>query len=134
MQYTQEISRLHSLSRSIRLLSLALGFLLLAGRVVAQDASIGVRVGSLGLGIEGTMRIVNPVGVRLGLNAFSFRTEDEADDVNYNFDVDLRSESLLADLYLSKTGFRLTAGMLRNGNEARLESDFVGEVEIGDST
>ncbi|HLE55531.1 MAG TPA: hypothetical protein VJB15_00465 [Rhodothermia bacterium] len=135
MDYTQKISRPRSSSRSAISLAAALtSVLLAASSTAAQDASIGVRVGTLGLGIEGTIRVVNPIGVRAGFNTLSLDFEGEADDIDYAYGVDLSSGGLLVDLYLSRSGFRLTGGIMLNGNEVNLESDFVGEVEIGDST
>lgn len=104
------------------------------GGVRAQDVSGGLRLGTMGLGAEATARIVDPIGVRLGFNRLGFSVEGEADDVDYNFDALLSSVPIKADIYLSRNGFRITGGLTFNGNRLDMESDFEGEVDIGDST
>jgi hypothetical protein len=79
--------------------------------------SIGVRLGSLGLGIEGGFDITEQFSLRLGMNRFQFEESSTVAYIKYNLDLEWNSISLLADWHPFKGPLRLTGGFFKNGNE-----------------
>lgn len=116
------------------LASLIISFLLIsinmayAGR---GDLGMALKAGTLGAGIEGTVGIIDNVNARLGFNYFSMDYDLTESNVEYEFDLDLMSISLLLDWHpVKKNGFRLTAGAMYNGNEF----DATGQPTAGNYT
>lgn len=133
MNCIREISRRLDRGRRISVLTMA-GCLAFAGQLSAQQVSLSGRVGSLGLGTDLALRVSDRVGARVGLNALSFSFNGEEEDIRYEFDVGLLTGTFLGDLYLSQSGFRLTAGVLANHNKLDLEARAQSDLEIGDHT
>lgn len=79
------------------------------------DMSVGVRVGTLGVGVEANKLITSHVGARVGFNVFSKNTTREEDDITFDAKVKLHSFTALLDLYPSARGsFHLTGGIITN--------------------
>ncbi|MEM9401541.1 MAG: hypothetical protein AAGA44_03500 [Pseudomonadota bacterium] len=98
------------------------------------DTSLGVKVGTLGLGIEGTYDLSEKWGLRGAFNQYDYSYEDDLDGVDYDGDLELSSISLLADFRPFETGFRLSGGVILNDNRIQgvaLPADF---YDIGDQT
>lgn len=90
--------------------------------------AIEPQVSSLGLGLDITARVSENLNARAGFGVFSLSGDYEETDVKYTTDLKLRSGSALMDIYpLPETEFRLSAGMVLNGNkgEATAESQTV---------
>jgi hypothetical protein len=97
------------------------------------EFTLGGKVGTLGLGIEGTYAFSEKWGIRAGFNTFSYDFEDDVDGVSYQGDLDLSSFSLLGDFRPQGGGFRLTGGAVINGNEVGAVADPAPTYEIGDN-
>ena len=79
------------------------------------DMSIGVRAGTLGVGVEANKLISSHVGARVGFNVFSKNTTREEDDLSFDAKVKLHSFTALLDVYPSARGsFHLTGGIITN--------------------
>lgn len=79
------------------------------------DMSVGVRVGTLGVGVEANKLISSHVGARVGFNVFSKNTTREEDDISFDAKVKLHSFTALIDVYPSARGsFHLTGGIITN--------------------
>lgn len=98
--------------------SAVLGTLLLVQPALANNygGGIGVKLGTLGFGAEYTQPLNDYLNVRAGFNWLSWDYDTDIDDIFYDGDLDLQSISLLADYHPFANGFRLTAGVLYNGN------------------
>ncbi len=84
----------------------------------AVNASLAVRVSTLGIGVEGSVLAAPNVALRLGYNGYSYSRTATSQDVTYDGKLKLSSVSALADIYPSKSGtFHLTAGLVFNSNE-----------------
>ena len=60
--------------------------------------------------------------------------DGETDGVNYDYDFEFESTSLLIDWHVFGGGFRLTTGALINDNEIFAQSDISGlTLEVGDT-
>ncbi len=80
------------------------------------DASLGIKAGTLGLGLELTFEAMDQLNLRLGGNYFKVGAEVEVEDNDYDLDVKLNSFTALADWYVTDSQFRVTAGAFINEN------------------
>ena len=109
--------------------SLAVG-----AQTARAGSGIGVKVGTLGLGVEVTRTMGPRMNARAGVNFFDYEYSISDDGIDYTGDVGLLSGALLADVHpVPLLGLRLSGGLLFNGNEL----DLVGApaattVMIGD--
>ncbi|TVQ74762.1 MAG: hypothetical protein EA372_01540 [Chromatiaceae bacterium] len=111
---------------------MSVGLLTAGGAAQAGSFALGAKVGTTGLGLEGTYGLRENVNLRGGLYGFTYSTDVEETDVDYDADLKLRSAALLADWHPFNGGFRLSAGAYYNGNE--LTGAARGELDIGDGT
>jgi hypothetical protein len=95
---------------------------------------IGVKGGTLGLGVDLTGRITNWFAVRGSVNAIDAKRSYEDTDVDYDADVKLGAYGVLLDLHPFKGNFRLTAGLMKNRNEIDLTAQPTADVDIGGTT
>jgi hypothetical protein len=99
----------------------------------ATDMAIGAKLGSLGLGVEGTFGLTEHFNARLGLNRYNYDRTETIDDIDYDLDLEWQSVSLLADWHPFGNAFRFTAGLMSNGNELKGTSTSTS-LTIGDNT
>ena len=99
----------------------------------AQEVSIGARLSTLGFGAEAGVKVLDRAGVRVGLNALSLSVDAEEEGNDYEFDIGLLTQSLLADFYFSRIGFRATAGVFANRNEVDMTAESQDGFELGDT-
>lgn len=113
---------------------LALSGLLIAGAAGADGFGLGVKAGTLGLGVEGTFGVSPRVNVRAGINDYSLSRNETASGISYDGDLDLRSLALLLDWHPFAGTFRLTAGLMQNKNALKLTATPTSNQEIGGMT
>ncbi len=106
----------------------------LASPMALADLGLGVKAGTLGYGVEGTVGLATGVNLRAGLNSFSYDYTDSASDIDYDVDLDLKSYALLLDWHPFAGSFKLTAGVLSNRNGATMTATPTGSVTIGNTT
>lgn len=87
-----------------------------------SDLGLTGKIGTLGYGAELNLGLTDSVGVRLGLNAFSYRYNANSSAVNYDFKLQLQTVSALADWYPFEGSFRTSAGVLYNNNKVSLNA------------
>ena len=100
----------------------------------AQEAAVGIKLGTLGVGVEVSTPIVSHLNGRLGLNYFSYEDTQNVTDIDYDIDARLLTVSALLDWHPMNNGLRLSAGLFYNGNEATVKSKDTGAVDIGNQT
>lgn len=84
----------------------------------------GVSVGTLGIGPEVSIRYPNSTfGVRLGAHFFEIGTTLTRDGIAYKTDASLKSGGATLDYYPFQGGFRLSGGVLLNGNSAKVSAN-----------
>lgn len=107
-----------------------------AGNIALADNNFGVglKAGTLGLGVEGTWRPVPYLDVRVGTNFYDY--DDSGDQAGVNYDATLSLDTIYAtaNFRFPLSPFRLSAGLFANGNELQLESAETGSFEIGGVT
>jgi hypothetical protein len=118
----------------------AAGALALAGAVEAKDRTtvgISLEASTLGAGLS----VGVPVGQRFNLRGVyhAYSHDDEFEDDaggTYDGEIDLKSAGLFADWHPFKGAFRLTAGLVSNGNQINMSGtdDGTGRYEVGDCT
>lgn len=99
-----------------------------------RELSVGVTVGTLGVGPEFGWRFNENLGVRGNLGWLSVGHDIEVDDIDYNGDLDLLSVGGMLDWYPFGGGFRVSGGVRWNGNEVNLDATPAGPVTIGGTT
>ena len=115
------------------LLLVAFGLVAAASARADDRWWLGVKAGTLGLGLEAAWRPLPWLDLRAGLNAWEHDDEDSEAGIDYTATLDLRTHYATANLLLPATPFRLTAGVFDNRNELGLVSRETGPVEIGGS-
>src|SRR5262245_29717787 len=95
---------------------------------------IGVKAGTLGLGVDVTGRVTNWFCIRGSFNTADVSTTDEVSDIEYDGDVALGAYGVLLDFHPFKGNFRLTAGFMRNRTAVDLTGTPTADTEIGDNT
>ncbi len=111
-----------------------LGLVLSLTPAAFAETSLGLKLGTLGIGVEGTYQLSPKWGLRGGLNRYDYGYEDDLDGVDYDGDLKLSSITLLADYRPFESGFRLSGGAVINDNAIKgvaLPADF---YDIGDET
>ncbi|MFH1578011.1 MAG: hypothetical protein ABIC18_02950 [Candidatus Omnitrophota bacterium] len=96
--------------------------------------AIGVKAGTLGLGIEAIARIKPRINARIGINACEFDYTGTESDIKYDFDLELFSLSALLDWHPFDTAFRISAGGLYNQNSLKMTAKTTVSYQIGNTT
>jgi len=96
--------------------------LVLVPALARADGSIGVRAGSLGLGVEAAYPISGSLGVRLAADGYRYSRKFTQDNIDYDGDAKLRTASLLIDWFPLANNFRISAGGVYNGNKLLLST------------
>lgn len=103
-------------------LAIVLIGLMTAGIATADNLWMGVKAGTLGIGLEGTWRPIPWMDVRLGGNFYDFDDNGSQAGVNYNATVALENYYLTANFLFPVSPFRITVGGFSNGNELQMVS------------
>lgn len=112
----------------------ALTGLLVAGSAGADGFGLGVKAGTLGLGVEGTFGLSERLNLRLGINSYSLSDDQTASGIHYNGKLDLQSGAMLLDWHPFAGTFRLSAGVMFNNNALRLTATPTSPQDIGGTT
>jgi len=96
-----------------------------------NNFGIGIKAGTLGIGIEGTWRPLPYMDLRLGANAYDYNDTLSEAGIDYDADLTLKTYYATANFKFPLSPFRMTAGVYSNGNELNLISANTGNVTIG---
>ncbi|PIE64688.1 MAG: hypothetical protein CSA26_07325 [Desulfobacterales bacterium] len=77
---------------------------------------LSVKAGTLGGSVEIGVPVAEDVRIRGGLNYLAYSFETTITKINYDFDTDFKSISLLADWHPFSGSFFLTGGVIVNNN------------------
>lgn len=92
---------------------------------------IAPRISTLGAGLEIAKGFTPNFGVRAGFNYFSYAYDATESDVSYHLELELKSFAMFADWHPFKGAFRLSGGLIINGNGLTGNSKPTAPVEIG---
>jgi hypothetical protein len=105
-----------------------------AGPIVAQGIAVSGRVGTLGLGVDGSLGLTPQFGVRAGINVQPWQPEAEFEDIDFELDLPSPSFVGFVDWYPAGGGFRLTGGAVLFTNDTEVRGRPAEPVEIGDQS
>lgn len=117
-----------------RKLALIAALVLWQSVTYAEGQAIGIKAGALGLGVEYTHELSERLAFRVGLNGSRVGFDSTESGIRYNFDFVFDSLSANVDFHPLKSPFRLTLGLLRDGNRLDGESTPISNIMIGDAT
>lgn len=96
---------------------------LLASGGAAADFGVGLKAGTLGLGVEGRWDPAIPwFDVRVGLNSYEYDTSGDQAGIDYDGTLTLDNYYLTGNFKFPLSPFRFTVGAFSNGNELQLLS------------
>ena len=101
---------------------------------MAGGVNISGRASTLGIGGDVGYAINDYLNIRVGFNSYSYDYDTTEDDIDYEFDLELDSKALFIDFHPFGGTFRLTGGILDNGNELNGRAVTTSNYEIGDQT
>lgn len=95
---------------------------------------LGAKVGTLGLGIEGTWQPIPWLDLRAGLNQYDYDDTGSQAGINYDGELGLDTVYATANFRFPLSPMRLTAGIFGNNNELTLSSQDSATFELGGTT
>lgn len=96
------------------------------------DLALGVKGGTAGIGGEVTIGLIDNLNFRTGYNFFNYDGSATESDIDYDYELKLRSMPLLVDLHPFGGGFRVTSGIFLNHNEVTGTAQPTGTtIDIG---
>jgi hypothetical protein len=111
-------------------LVLAIG---LSGVANADDSQwgVGIKAGTLGLGLEARWSGLPWIDFRIGANSYTYEDDGRQANVLYDADLDLETIYLTGNFHVPLSPFRITVGAFANGNEFNMVSREPGDFNIG---
>jgi len=103
------------------------------GVAQAEDSNlgIGIKAGTLGLGLEARWHALPIVDFRLGANSYDLNADDSYSGIDYEGSFDLETVYLTVNFNFPLSPFRITAGVFSNGNELNMTSTPASNFNIG---
>ena len=117
-------------THSLRLCALLIILAAAAPAVADNNFGIGVKAGTLAIGVEGTWRPLPYVDLRAGFNQYNYSDNGYYGGVNYDAEIDLDNYYLTGNLRFPLSPFRLTGGVYSNGNEFNAVSGDNGAIIV----
>ena len=110
-----------------------LALALLASGIASADSNfgIGVKAGTLGLGVEGRWQALPFVDLRIGANSYEYTDNGDQAGINYDGTLTLETYYLTGNFHFPASPFRVTAGAFSNGNEVLMVSGDNDSYNIG---
>lgn len=123
-----------------RFLSLTAACLLTSTALLASAASpttansspfaIGPKISTLGLGIEGSFSVSKEFKLRLGVNGLRYNKKFHDEDIHWSGKLNLFTVGAMADYHPFQNGFRVSAGVMYNGNKIDISATPAANVNI----
>lgn len=107
-------------------LALLVGFFAV-GAAQAANVGISADVGTLGAGLHLTVPVAKQLNARIGFNAMDYNYSSETSDVDYDLKLKLQTFDALLDWYPTGSAFRVTGGLVYNGNSINATARPSGE-------
>lgn len=105
-----------------------------AASFAQEGTAVSLKFGTLGLGVDVTQSLRENVNGRAGINFYNGDYDATgSDDVEYDIDLNLRTVSLLVDWHPYEGEFRVSGGLLYNGNNAEVRGTPTDSIKIGDT-
>ena len=118
-----------------KLLSIAVALLSAGLLARGEGVAAGLKIGTLGPGIEAVGFLTSNLNLRVAGNYISLNINGGVDDIDYDADLRLASLEALLDFHPFENGFRITGGLVLNNNEMELKGTTSDPtIDIGDQT
>lgn len=121
-------------STGIRAGTALLALTLASTAAADNNFGIGVKAGTVGIGIEGTWRPLPYLDVRVGANAYDYDDSGIWSGIDYDATLQLESYYATGNFRFPLSPFRLTAGLYANGNELDMFSNDSLIYDVGGQT
>lgn len=99
-----------------------------------NDFGVGLKAGTLGLGLEASWQPLPYLELRVGANAYDYSDDGSMAGIDYDQDLSLESFYGTANIHFPISPMRVTAGIYSNGNELLLLNDDQIDQNIGGIT
>lgn len=110
---------------------LALAFLTAGNASADNNLGLGIKAGTLGLGIEARWQPLPLVDFRIGTNFYEYEHDGIQAGIDYNATLDLDTIYLTANLSFPVSPLRVTAGAFSNSNQLNMVSANNANFNIG---
>jgi hypothetical protein len=107
-----------------------------AAGVAQAEVAVTGDLGTTGVGVHLSVPVQPNVNARFGVNAMNYSYSDNTSDVDYDFKLKLQTFDALLDWFPAGGGFRLSGGVVYNGNkvDARARSNSTGSYTFNGRT
>ena len=93
-----------------------------------EGIGLGVKAGTLGLGVEVSTSLIDNTRLRGGVNYITYSFDSTISDINYDFETEFNSFSVVFDWHPFANSFFLSGGVYFNNNtisvEGSVDDDF----------
>ncbi len=93
-----------------------------------EGVGFGVKAGTLGGGVELSASLIENTRIRGGFNYLTFSFDSTISDINYDFENDFNSLSLLLDWHPFGSSFFLSGGVYFNNNSISVDGTVDGSI------
>lgn len=101
--------------------------------VRAEGVAAGLKIGTLGPGVEAVAYLTPKLNLRGAFNYIGFSFDGSVEGIDYEADFDLSSFEALLDIHPFENGFRITGGAVFNDSKADLTGTTDDDtIDIGD--
>ncbi len=107
---------------------------LFSSSAYSGDNSVSIKAGLLGAGLEAGRSLSDSIGARIGINYFTYDYSATESDIEYDFSLGLKTLSVLLDWHPFRGSFRLSGGIVFNGNRLDASATSSDTYDIGDRT
>ncbi|MEM7431850.1 MAG: hypothetical protein AAF351_07910 [Pseudomonadota bacterium] len=96
-----------------------------------NDFGVGVKAGTLGLGLEASWQPLPYLELRLGATQYDFDDDGSQAGIDYDATLALEQYYATANFRFPLSPMRVTAGLYSNGNELQMVNNDLQDVEVG---
>ena len=115
---------------SLTMAALLVGLAAMGSAAADHNFGVGVKAGTLGIGVEGTWRPLPYLDVRVGANQYDYTDNGIYGGVNYDAEISLDNYYVTGNIRFPLSPFRLTGGVYSNGNEFNAVSGDNGAIIV----
>lgn len=111
-------------------------FALVAFGTASADFGVGLKAGTLGLGVEGRWSPIPWLDLRVGANSYEYDDDGSQAGINYDATFALDTYYATGNFRFPLSPFRVTVGAFSNNNEYQMMSQDTGgaDFDIGGNT
>ncbi len=93
-----------------------------------NDFGLGVKVGTLGIGLEASWKPLPYMDIRIGTSSYDYDNDGKYGNINYDAVFALDQYYATANFHFPISPMRITAGVYSNGNEFLLVNDQLQDI------